>query len=214
MARSELATVGTSRLKQWQPAAGLATRVGAWLKAISALTLMLAMTACWNGVETTADWNDTRVTTHDYLECGEYPGPGSVTVGRGTQLTGFMPVEDGSQQAIELGPNGLLMLQLAILTEGVYPGEPRRTAYPHDPMVATEVWRDDEVVADAPPQHLGLSEHIGVHGRYERSGIFTLFSTARIHDLIGETHTLWASVEDVCGNRATGEVSVLFVGPE
>ncbi len=140
--------------------------------------------------------------------CADYPGPASVTLGFGTQQTGFSAVEDGSEKAAELGPAGLYMYQLAIVAQGVNPGKAGRIGFCQaDPLVETQIWLGMTQIGGSQPLCAGLTEKAE---SLELSGIFTPFDTLEgLAGLLGKTVTLRTIIKDVCNNSATDDLMVV-----
>jgi len=129
----------------------------------------------------------------------------SVTVGGGTEQTGYVEMADGGEMTAVLGPQGLYMVTPSIRTHGLYPGNAGRAGHADDPEVQIEIMLTGSLVGGSATEHLGLTPTASGD---ERLGIFTPF-TGDISQYVGQNVTLRASVSDACGNDSSDELRII-----
>ena len=138
------------------------------------------------------------------LDCQFSVAP-SVTLGGGSEQTGFVDMADGGEMSIVLGPQGLYMVTPSIRTLGLYPGTAGRVGHADDPQILIEIISSSIVVGGSAEENLGLTQ---TASGSERLGIFTPFAE-NAAQYVDQSVTLRATVSDACGKSSSDELGII-----
>lgn len=145
--------------------------------------------------------------------CEDVDEVATLEIGGGSLQSGFVPLEDGAEMELTLGPTGLYMVIASLRVSGIDPGMAGRVASELDPLVEIEALLDTTQIGALGVCGTG-QEYYGMQTTEygaELLGVWVSFPTAALDDLVGQTLTLRAQVTDVCGRHASNELTVRIV---
>ena len=170
------------------------------------MPLLLAV-ACGDATPTTPP-GTTRTdagSSGQQIDC-QFSDAATLLVGGGTQQTGFIELQDGSEMLAALGPQGLFMVTPSVRAHAVHPGKGGRTGNTEDPKIEIQlIAAGGAVVGGSGSNHMGLTQTLeGV----ERLGVWAPFE-GDVAAHVGNTITVRGSITDACGRTAVDELDVI-----
>ncbi len=125
----------------------------------------------------------------------EVAGTGAPCTGSTGEEQAFVPLADGDEMIMVLGPQGSIMFVFSARTVGIVPGDPADPASPDNPLVeiflqrqGAEVsrWRGRVAFAASGDSFTAAGMYVVVDGLDEQLDGAQLHAAAMLHDLAGE----------------------------
>ncbi len=134
----------------------------------------------------------------------------------GTGVDEFVPLEDGDEMAVILGPQGGYHLDGSLRVQGIDPGNEDDLGDPRNPLTVFEAVVDDGTVVSGLAGATSVEYRQGIKasetpGVYEMVGRRILLDIQDDSELQGRTLTVSVTVEDVDGVVLTDERDVVAV---
>ncbi len=139
-------------------------------------------------------------------ECDDISEPASLEIGGGSDATRFVELEDGDELPVALGPAGGMVLFLSLRARGIHPGKQGPAEQRYAPLSRIELFFEGQSVGLGGGRAVLTDADQGAE--WLRTAVL-FYSEELWPEILGQTLTVRAEINDECGNFATDELNAV-----